>query len=710
MKKINKIIVSILFVFLLFICVGCKTPTYNIILQLEDGSEYKTLVIEEGQTLTLDQLEKEGHTFDGWYEGGVKVENNAVVNKNMTLIAKFTINSYTYKFIVDGEIIKEVTGVYGDKIEYPLDPEKESTVELSYEFIGWDNDATTLLEDEVFNAKFSDSKNLYIYQFIDWNGKVLKEETVEYGTMPVAPADPVREESGKYTYEFIGWDQEITEVTGNVIYNAVYEEVEKPLYSKYDSLDGLKVSILGDSISTFYKEGSPMNSLYGGTNQFYYPIYSSTIKTVDLTWWYQLLENTNLELGVNNSWSGSCAVGTGESAGNSDARINTLDDNGNPDIVLVYLGTNDCAGAYDLNSYKEAIITIIEKIRNQGTPQIYLTTLGYTAYKGNKYKEENRLAYNSALREIAKNYDCGIVALDDYIINDNYMIYLGDNLHYNAKGAKLLSKIYEKAIKDFNNIEFNEEIEVEHKELLPEGVLGKTTATADKGFWEGTNYASNVYFSTASAATKATYSTSYEIKKDATTGKYYVSEINKSGTVATYDCDYVLLISDAHTKKSEILADLKDVVVGAIVEFNEPIAFPLELTFKVSDGSTETPKPEEKPDEDLVEGELNIGAYNTGVWTLYETTVMAYSNDTIDKNSTFVNFNIIKLTKTEEANQYKITGLKPVGENAEFSDCDYYILIFSSLEAKSYYENAKLDQVVIINGDITSGKCSIKFN
>ena len=136
----------------------------------------------------------------------------------------------------------------------------------------------------------------------------------------------------------------------------------------------------------------------------------------------------------------------------------------------------------------------------------------------------------------------------------------------------------------------------------------------------------------------------------------------------------------------------------------------IERDKKESDGSTETPNPEPKPDEGLVEGELNIGAYNTGVWTLYETTVMAYSNDVIDKNSTFINFNIIKLTKTSEANQYKITGLKPVGENAEFSDCDYYILIFSSLEAKSYYENAKLDQLVTINGDITSGKCSIKFN
>ena len=84
----------------------------------------------------------------------------------------------------------------------------------------------------------------------------------------------------------------------------------------------------------------PVNSLYGGHNQFYYPIYSATVKNVEQTWWHQTYTKLGLKLGVNNSWSGSAAYGHSESAGMSDARLKTLDDNGTPNIVVIFLGKN----------------------------------------------------------------------------------------------------------------------------------------------------------------------------------------------------------------------------------------------------------------------------------------------------------------------------------------------------------------------------------
>ena len=53
-------------------------------------------------------------------------------------------------------------------------------------------------------------------------------------------------------------------------------------------------------------------------------------------------------------------------------------------------------------------------------------------------------------------------------------------------------------------IEFDREIEVEHKELLPEGVIGKVTAIADSDFW--TNYATGVFL-VPSSFTNPTFST-----------------------------------------------------------------------------------------------------------------------------------------------------------------------------------------------------------
>lgn len=836
MKKI-KFSLFVLSLLLMFVLVGCGSNEFTITFQYEDGTLIEEKVVQKGEEVELQNLEKEGHTFLGWYNGEQKVESPAKFSKKATLVAKFSVNQYTYKFIVNNEVVKEVTANYGSTIEYPSNPEIESTDEFSYVFVGWDNEETVLKENEVFNAIISSTKNSYTYRFIV-KGEVIKEETVQYGSEIEYPENPEDIVTPEFTYKFTGWDKDATILNSNIDFTAEFEEnknsykytfldedgtiikeatamygeeieypenpenivtpeftyeftgwdndatvlqqeeifvaqysatknkylikflnednteissseveygamptipadVKKPgdtnneykfigwdkevtvvtkaetyiavFRGKITSLEGLKLSILGDSISTFYAAGSEMNSYYSGENQFYYPRYSATVKTVDLTWWYQFLKATKMELGINNSWSGSCAVGSGTSAGNSDARLNTLDENGNPDVVIIYLGTNDCASGFETSAFSEALVQIINKIKAKYSSEIFITTLGYTKYTGMQYTEERRLEYNEEIRRLANEYECGVVPLDEYIINDNYMIYLGDNLHYNAKGAALLSKIYEKSIKEYFGIAFDEEIEVEHKELLPEGVLGKVTATASSGFWTG--YETNVYLSPKASATYAQFSYRLEITKHEN-GNYYVTRISKSGDTITFEGDYILIISDAHKDQKALLADLENVVVGSIVEFDESLAFPVTLTFKEGDGNqptgpTEPFEPEEKPEE--VEGQLYVGALNQGVWTLYESYALAYSYDKIDKASTFINFNIISLTKNDNDDNYTITGLKPVNTPSTFDECDYYILIFMSLEDCSYYTNAKIGGTVVVNGDINSGKFHLEF-
>ena len=63
---------------------------------------------------------------------------------------------------------------------------------------------------------------------------------------------------------------------------AVGTEGNLTFYSKWEkfNLEGAKISFLGDSITTFYSSSSPVNSLYSGENQYYYPIYSGDVKTV----------------------------------------------------------------------------------------------------------------------------------------------------------------------------------------------------------------------------------------------------------------------------------------------------------------------------------------------------------------------------------------------------------------------------------------------
>ena len=70
---------------------------------------------------------------------------------------------------------------------------------------------------------------------------------------------------------------------------------------------------------------------------------------------------------------------------------------------------------------------------------------------------------------------------------------------------------------------------------------------------------------------------------------------------------------------------------------------------------------------------------------------------------------MIKLKKAEDSDNYIITGLKPVGENATFESDDLYVLIFSSLEDNSFYENAKIGNEVVVHGDLSEGHANLEF-
>ena len=182
---------------------------------------------------------------------------------------------------------------------------------------------------------------------------------------------------------------------------------------------------------------------------------------MDLTWWHQTYTQLNLKLGVNNSWSGSAAYGSGNSAGMSEARLKTLADNGTPNIVVIFLGTNDNVNGHTVTNLETAYINMIEYISENYVdfsnntakiPYIYLFTNGYSAYSGYNYTEERRLEYNEMFKKLANTYsNVRIFDLAKYITSDNYSSYLGDSLHYNADGMKLISdKLVEQLTNDFS--------------------------------------------------------------------------------------------------------------------------------------------------------------------------------------------------------------------------------------------------------------------
>ena len=128
------------------------------------------------------------------------------------------------------------------------------------------------------------------------------------------------------------------------------------MFSSYPAkFKGKRLSILGDSISTF---GTPNQANATGTwnypgNRCRYP-QANLFTEVDYMYWKILLDKTGMEFGINESWAGSRVANTqatdsGDLGPNrciaSKTRIQHLGNNGTPNVIIVYGGTNDIAGS-----------------------------------------------------------------------------------------------------------------------------------------------------------------------------------------------------------------------------------------------------------------------------------------------------------------------------------------------------------------------------
>ena len=126
-----------------------------------------------------------------------------------------------------------------------------------------------------------------------------------------------------------------------------------------DAFSGLNISILGDSISSFagVSDGAAAetsNSTIANNGSYYYGVHNTALGITQAdTWWQQTVDSLGANLLVNNSYAGSYIRRTNGNAVGAYAQrcVNLHDDTGDnagtePDIILIYLGTNDICADY----------------------------------------------------------------------------------------------------------------------------------------------------------------------------------------------------------------------------------------------------------------------------------------------------------------------------------------------------------------------------
>jgi hypothetical protein len=167
--------------------------TYTITFNTAGGSPVASITQAYGTAITApaDPV-KEGYRFIGWNDAVPA----AMPARNMSLVARWTAESYTISFNTDGgTYIPDITQEYGSLITPPADPEK-----TGYTFRRWEPALPSSMPARDMELTAVWEVNRYTVSFYS-NGSQIGTITRNYGEAINPPADP--EATG---YEFAGWE------------------------------------------------------------------------------------------------------------------------------------------------------------------------------------------------------------------------------------------------------------------------------------------------------------------------------------------------------------------------------------------------------------------------------------------------------------------------------------------------------------------------
>lgn len=181
------------------------------------------------------------------------------VTKNTTLTAVYTIKPQTETITYHYNFTDKDGNYNADTFEDGNHPKntKAEVLTLSaagfelvagYEFLGWaltaNGSITYWPGDEAFVDGNGDndlwavwSRKSYKVTWLDEDGSLLREDTVEYGEMPEYGANPTKAATDEYTYTFDKWTPELEVVTKDATYQATYTKEANTYTLTYD-LDG----------------------------------------------------------------------------------------------------------------------------------------------------------------------------------------------------------------------------------------------------------------------------------------------------------------------------------------------------------------------------------------------------------------------------------------------------------------------------------------
>ena len=122
----------------------------------------------------------------------------------------------------DGKILSKTEYNYGESVEKPENPQRVSDNTYAYKFVGWNNEVNNVTSNITYTAVYEATYIDYTVTFVNDDNKVISSKTYHYGDSVIEPEAPIKASDNEFNYTFLGWDKEVTTVTGDVTYKATY--------------------------------------------------------------------------------------------------------------------------------------------------------------------------------------------------------------------------------------------------------------------------------------------------------------------------------------------------------------------------------------------------------------------------------------------------------------------------------------------------------
>lgn len=453
--------------------VVCKyTKIYGSLKFFDNGKELKLGLskYEIGKETELPVPSKPGHVFIGWFLSGISLTNYTKIDADSTIDYRFyaryveterqdmiKLPEAKYHF---GVINKNKHSTADFYVYQPQIPAGAPTGVTNYDWSTSDSKVATVSAYStitiasngfcILTAKHKTDSNVVInaiiqttsdgifvsseeaantietvdVKFVGKNDEIIAETTCIKGGQVIYPV-PISYEG----YKFVGWDKPNFNILENTTIKATYELGE-------NNYTGKSFAIIGDSIST-YKEYIP-----NGFASFY-PYATADVNNVNQTWWMQVINKLGSTLFVNNSYSGTCVADSSSHATKNLSRLNHCVIGGEtPDVILVFMGANDCASQYvtetAFNQGYTLMLNNLKKICPDS--EIILCTLPGTKY----YSEAAQQSFNKIIIEHAEKFALKLVDCSSAYIGNN----LVDSAHPDTAGMTIVAeKMIEELLK-----------------------------------------------------------------------------------------------------------------------------------------------------------------------------------------------------------------------------------------------------------------------